>query len=204
MSVQPIPAHTARVRGSEFSPCAGAAAGSEDRPVAYEQFAELFVGFEPRLYAFIRTLVPNRADAEEVLQESAAVLWRKFPEYRPGSDFASWAFTVARFQVLAFRKRRRRNVLSFSQEFVDDVACEAAQQAGQAAVLREVLESCLAKLKPRDQELFRRRQEPGASVKLLAGEAGRPASTVYNSLNRIRRLLFECVQKSMEGAKPNV
>jgi RNA polymerase sigma-70 factor (ECF subfamily) len=50
-------------------------------------FGRLFVRYQSRIYGFIRSLVVHRDDAEDLLQETASVLWRKFGEFRPGSDF---------------------------------------------------------------------------------------------------------------------
>lgn len=87
-------------------------------------FGRLFVQHQSRIYGFIRSLVVHRADAEDLLQETASVLWRKFDEFRPGSNFLAWALQVARFQVMYFRQRQKRDVLQFSDKFVDAVGAD--------------------------------------------------------------------------------
>jgi hypothetical protein len=44
----------------------------------HEQFLRRYAEHEPALRAFVRSLVPTREDAREVMQEVAVVLWRKF------------------------------------------------------------------------------------------------------------------------------
>ena len=61
-----------------------------------------------RLFAFILTLVRRAGDAEDILQETNVVLWRKRETFRPGSDFYAWAFEIARWQFLAWRSRQNR------------------------------------------------------------------------------------------------
>ena len=61
-------------------------------------FGRLFVQHEARIYGYIRSLVVHRADAEDLLQETASMLWQKFHEFQPGSNFLAWAMSVARFQ----------------------------------------------------------------------------------------------------------
>ena len=39
-------------------------------------------------------IVFQRADAEDVMQETASVLWKKFDEFERGSHFDRWAFRV--------------------------------------------------------------------------------------------------------------
>ncbi len=64
----------------------------DDRPVLTDKDREQIVGlitrYQRRLQVYIRSLVPNHADADEVLQEVNLFLWRNADEYRPGSDFA--------------------------------------------------------------------------------------------------------------------
>jgi hypothetical protein len=47
----------------------------------HHQFLRLFAEHEPALRTYIRSLLPSRGDASEVLQEVAVVLWRKFAEF---------------------------------------------------------------------------------------------------------------------------
>ncbi|HPM80105.1 MAG TPA: sigma factor [Candidatus Anammoximicrobium sp.] len=63
----------------------------------------LWVGRQSRVYAYIRALVFSGADAEDVLQEVAVVLWRKFDQFEPGTRFDQWAYRVASIQVADFR-----------------------------------------------------------------------------------------------------
>jgi RNA polymerase sigma-70 factor (ECF subfamily) len=58
---------------------------------------------------------------------------------------------------------------------------------------------CLQKLKARDRELIQQRYAPGESGKHLAGALGRPANSVYQSLGRIRRTLWECIQRRLSA-----
>ena len=54
------------------------ATGKTDRT---DQFIRLFSREEPRLHAYILTMVPNWSDAADILQETSAVLWKKFDEF---------------------------------------------------------------------------------------------------------------------------
>jgi RNA polymerase sigma-70 factor (ECF subfamily) len=158
----------------------------------------LFVQMQPRLHAYIRALVPNRSDAEEVLQETGVVLWKKFDEFEPGTEFARWATRVARLQALCYYKRSKRNVLRFSQSFVEAMAEEAAVLTQEPSPYYEALEGCLAKLNQMDRDLIRRRYESGArTARQVAREQGLPETTLYNALARIRRNLLRCVRHAL-------
>src|SRR6516225_7014590 len=78
------------------------------RPTPSKLFLRLFLQNERRLYAYILTLLPNRADADDVFQEASLVLWDKFDERHPPDDFAAWGCCIAYFKVLDFCKRSQR------------------------------------------------------------------------------------------------
>lgn len=165
---------------------------------SHDDFMRLFVQVQPRLHAYIRALVPNRCDAEEILQETGVVLWRRFGDFELGTDFARWASRVAKLQVLAFYKKNKRNVLCFSPAFIETMADEAVVTQ-EASPYVEALQVCLAKLDEVDRELIRRRYESSTrTARQVARDQGWAETTVYNALARIRRNLLRCVQRALQ------
>ena len=71
-----------------------------------ERFLRHFLSHQNRIYATILMLIPNNADAEDLFQETATVLWRKFGEFTEGTNFAAWAASIARYRVLNYRKKQ--------------------------------------------------------------------------------------------------
>jgi RNA polymerase sigma-70 factor (ECF subfamily) len=167
------------------------------RDSSNEDFGRLFVRYEPRIYGFIRSLVINPADSEDLLQETASTLWQKFDSFEAGTDFLAWALQIARNHVLYFRRRKRRDVLRFSDEFIDVVAADTLKETDRYKDLQELLVKCMELLSPADRDLFQLRCQSDLPVKELAHRLGRPASTLYNAVNRIRRVLAECVESTL-------
>ena len=93
-------------------------------PTRVDEFVRLLAQNQRRLFIYVHTLVPHHADAEEVLQNTNLVLWREFGTFQPGTNFAAWSCRVALNQVLAWRKKRQRDRLQFSDEFLTTVADE--------------------------------------------------------------------------------
>src|ERR1700748_3473326 len=87
-----------------------------------EEFVRLITQYHMRIYLFILSLLPNRADADEVMQETNLVLWRGFEEFRPQSDFRAWAFQVAYFKVQKRLEQQQRSRVTFGKAFLDKVA----------------------------------------------------------------------------------
>lgn len=168
------------------------AANGEKNP---ERFVRLLGRYQQRVYSFILTLVPHWADADEVLQETNIVLWRKFSEFKPDTDFVRWANQVAYFEVLKFRRRQQKDHLFFSDAFVEEVAAEVMEMSETLQMQRDRLAGCLQKLSDRDRTLIHLRYDEGSSVKRVAEQLGRSADSVYKSLGRVRRMLIDCIHR---------
>jgi len=162
-----------------------------------ERFVLQFVRAEPALHAYILSLLPNWADAEEVLQQTGLILWRKFDEFEAGTNFLGWACKIARFEALNFRKKHRRDRHVFSDELVGLLADEALDEAHRQNQERRALARCLAKLKKKHRELIRRCYSRGASIKQVAAEMGKSANAVYKMLDRTRLTLMDCIRHTL-------
>jgi RNA polymerase sigma-70 factor (ECF subfamily) len=159
------------------------------------EFVDLLLRNERRIYAHIRAMVLNRSDAEDLLQDTSKVLWEKFDEYEPGSDFAAWAHKVAYYEILRHLRERRTGHVVFSQQLVEQLADRSMAASSRVDETQEFLRQCVAELETRDRELLLRRYEPGASAGKLAAALKCPVQTVYSRLKRIRRAVFDCIQR---------
>ena len=52
-----------------------------------DEFVREFTRCAQRLYAYIFTLMGHDSAADDVFQEASEIAWRKFAEYRSGTDF---------------------------------------------------------------------------------------------------------------------
>lgn len=109
-------------------------------------FLRQYVAHEESLRGFVRSLVPTLEDAREVMQEVAAVLWKKFEDIRNPEDFRRWAFGVARFEALDFMRKRCRDRHVFGEQALRILADEAERAGESWAEERRALEECLGKI----------------------------------------------------------
>src|SRR5688500_7140936 len=167
------------------------------RDESYESFVQVFVRHEPGLRSFVRPLVPTWDDVEEVMQQTCLVLWREFGQFEPGSDFLSWACTVARFEVLKYRRARARDRHLFGEELIALLADEGAAEAERRQRERRAVERCIQQLPQRQRELIERCYSGGASIKEVATSLGRSATALYKALDRIRLALLKCIERSL-------
>ena len=166
-----------------------------------DQIVQLLTNVQQQLTRYVRTLVPNRTDAEEVLQETNLFVWRHADEFELGTNFAAWACRIAYYQVLTFRKRQSRSRLYFSDALVEQLANSSVQSLANGNEEAEALDLCMAKLNAEDRELMDLRYEPGATVEGIAQQVGRSTKAVYNALGRIRTWLLECIERAASEAR---
>ena len=162
-----------------------------------ERFVALIGLHQNRIQRFVLSLVPNLADADDVLQNTNLFLWREFHRFTPGTDFVAWASSVAFHEVLAWRKKHGRDRLVFSDQFLTAVKDEVTASADLIEARAQVLSRCVERLPPAQRELVRKRYTAGGTVDAIAAEAGRTTDAVYRMLSRIRQSLRECVARSL-------
>jgi len=167
-----------------------------------DAFARLFAKHDRWLFSYLVTLLSSPAHAEEVFQEVCVVLWREHEKFELGTDFVKWVAVVAHNQVRKFRRQHNRNTYQLSNETYEHIAAAAIERANLFDSRREALSVCLGKLQPEDRRLVQLCYDDSAmSIKSTANRMGRPVNTIYKALNRIRRVLHECIDRSlaMEG-----
>jgi RNA polymerase sigma-70 factor, ECF subfamily len=160
----------------------------------------LMTQHQRRIFSYIYTLVPDRHNAEDILQETSLVICEKFADFKPGTDFVAWACQIAYWEVRRARQKFARAKVIFDQEVVDAIAETAGTMAEEVTHRHEALAHCLSKLHPRDRELVLTRYEPGSGVEEAAQRSGRTLEAAYKALGRIRKLLLDCVTQRMEHA----
>lgn len=162
-----------------------------------ETFLALHLQNHNRLAAFVHTLVPAWQDAEEIIQDTLMVLWRKFNEFDPSTSFFSWAARVAQYEVLNYRRKNRHRELYFDDDVLSVLASTALDQMDDMELQRAALENCIKKLPDRDRELLKLRYREGGSIQVTAETMRRTTGHVQRLLRKVRGGLLRCVHARM-------
>jgi RNA polymerase sigma-70 factor (ECF subfamily) len=166
------------------------------------EFARLLRDAHRELFGFIFAMLQNRADAEDVYQQTALVLWRKFATFEPGTNFVAWAIRVAQFEIKDFVKARRRRKVFFNDEILDAIAAQYQAESNEYRERRlEALGKCVEKLSERDRGLLDRCYAVERDYRKIARTEGKTISAIYQSISRIRKALYQCVQRSLAAAE---
>jgi RNA polymerase sigma-70 factor, ECF subfamily len=160
-------------------------------------FLALWNASSRQIYGFILSLLPNWSDADDAFQETGKVLWEKFDEFRPGSNFTAWARRIAYIRTMKLRCQKWRGPVVFSDAFADSVECDFVQHVETLNAQHAALAKCIEKLNPRDRALLESRYEEGGTAASAAARAGRSVNAVYKTMNRIHESLFHCVRRAL-------
>ena len=166
----------------------------QDQPL--DRISELFAAHQRRLAMFIGAMVTDPTDAEEILSQTNAVIWKKIDRFDPdsaGSDFLSWAFAIARREVLEYRRRKGRESRMLGSEVLEQLSGQYWKQESVLEARREALVHCMKRLDTEDRKLIEACYLPGAEVPKVAEKLKRKATSVYRSLRRIRQILSDCI-----------
>lgn len=165
------------------------------------EFVSLFLADQRRIHRYIVMLLSSQQDADDLLQETAAVLWRKFKEFERGTSFFSWASRTAYLLVLEYRRRKQREVAPLDEDVLELFVQLSSGDDSVLEVRMAALEQCLSKLTPNDRHLIERSYSGQLSGRELALELKRPEKSIYRSLGRVRRTLIECVRRLLAASE---
>jgi RNA polymerase sigma-70 factor (ECF subfamily) len=171
--------------------------GSAPKSSDSGRFVQLFAQHQRGIHAYICTLVPNRVDADDVMQETSLVLWRKWEEFDQQRDFIRWACGIAFNEVLKLRRRIATRRYFFNDALLEQLSAEAIDQSHALERRQAALAGCIGKLVPRDRQLIEHRYRTKTTARQVAVDLGRPTSTVYKALARIRDALYDCVERTL-------
>lgn len=167
-----------------------------------EKFTECWLEAEPSISAYVFASVAGFHDAEDVVQEIAQELARRFDEYDSDRPFIGWALWIAKSRVIDFYRSQGRNQLVFSHDLLQRLSESITEQADSRGQRREALETCLDGLPEKSRKLLDLRYVDDLSATEMAKSIGSTTGSVRVLLSRARSALADCVERrlQMEGS----
>jgi len=164
-----------------------------------EAFGTEVLTFVEPLYATALRLTRNRADAEDLVQDTLVKAFRFSGRFEPGTNLKAWLYTILHN---TWRNRRRdaaRDTVEVDSERVDEAATVAdgptSADTPERILLRDTLDSELQAALDALPDAFREavwlRDVEEFSYAEIAQMLGVPIGTVMSRISRGRRLLFE-------------
>ncbi len=168
------------------------------------RFMRLWTAAQPAVSGFVRALVRDWSVADEVLQETSLVLFRRFDEYDEQRPFVAWALGIAKFQVLSLNRDAARSRVSFDIDLLARFTETWAELAPRASDRSLYLQDCIERLAARARQMVRLRYYDDLTAEEISRQIGGTGAAVRVALQRIRQQLRVCVERQFraEGETP--
>lgn len=157
-------------------------------PSSWDRFEALYRSSRDDVFAYVATLLRDRATAEDVTAlafERAYRRRRTFDRHR--GEERAWLFGIARNAALDELRRRRRLATLVTDP--EDVSEPAAEDHAEVALRRTALQAALNGLSAREREIVALKFHAGLSGAQLAQVLGVSESNAGTMLHRVMEKL---------------
>jgi RNA polymerase sigma-70 factor, ECF subfamily len=165
-----------------------------------DQFAytQLYDRFAAGIYRLCYSLVLNRQDAEDVVQEVFVYAFKNLHQYNPArAAFKTWLYTISVSRCRNTYRRKRLPQVGLSQIFQLNIAapCSEAPEAALAQrAAQDVLAIALADLSPQLREAVVLRYGHGLIYREIADVMGCPPKTAESRVRLAHKRLRHILQ----------
>jgi len=171
-------------------------------PEHTREIVGLIVSHQPKLRAYIISLMPGVPGTADVLQETNLVLWQKMKSFKVGTNFTAWAFAIARFEVKAHcRKLHRQSAVMGDEKLLaaleDQISSDFEDGLNAIEDRIQALHFCLQKLDGEERELISHRYTNQLSLADYARQTGKSSSSLRTTLQRLRTGLRKCITERL-------
>ena len=167
-------------------------------------FLRLFVRHQNEIYAYILALVPHVHDADDLLQDGMIVMWKKFDQFKLGTNFAAWGVKTMRYEILVYRRRLARSKRVLMEDSLFEVLMDRIPDIQDDAGVRlEALRTCHGLLDNRSKQIIKMRYELNTPMKDIASRLKLSRRHAYHILGQITGALLRCMRRRLaEGGQP--
>jgi RNA polymerase sigma-70 factor (ECF subfamily) len=165
-----------------------------------QRFLSLFLRSEREIFRYVAALVPNVADAEDIVQQTALALWEKFDSYDPDQPFTPWACRFALNKTKQWLERRQRWQALLEGRLAEELVQRREELLPELEIKLKHLEGCLNRLPEEQRSVVEGYYYRRDAIEKLAGDSGRTVAATYKTLQRVRQALQVCIENAAKGA----
>lgn len=164
-------------------------------------FNKLLNELQLPLFNFIFSMIPHKQDAEDVFQKTNLILVQKQEEFDPNlGSIKTWAFHIARYQVMAHKSKLGRSKIHFSNELTEALADEVINH-DMAQIKQNALNKCYKKLPEHMKKIAELRFKRELTTKEISACTNRSVGAISATLHRIRQNIISCMNSSYKEAE---
>ena len=162
-----------------------------------QKFTRYWTQAQPIVSAYVSSMVPDFQQAEDILQDVAVVLMKKFGYYDEKQSFIAWALGVARLEVLSKKRAYARSFISFHNDILEKVEHAYAEMAPELETRKRALTLCIKEISDEPGEILKLRYLDGLKPAGIAKKVGIAVNAVRTMLHRIRNKLRACIERRL-------
>jgi len=164
-----------------------------------DAFMRLVFESERELLRYVMAVVPDRADARDVVQDTLVALWKKRTQYDPSFPIVPWACRFAMNEIRMHRRREARWRIIQDDQLIEVLFARRQELAPKLDARQEYLQVCLEKLPARQRTVVEGYYLKEETVEQVAKKTNASVEAIYKILQRARQVLFECVNRGMRN-----
>ncbi|MBC8125890.1 MAG: sigma-70 family RNA polymerase sigma factor [Gloeobacteraceae cyanobacterium ES-bin-144] len=164
------------------------------------EYISLLTQNQAAIFAFLRTLLINPVDAEDVLQETNIALWNNISRFEIGTNFYAFATRIAYTKAIDHTRRQKKlGGLVFDSDLMERLSKHMLENQAHAAdsARQRALETCITRLPPTDLDLIQRRYFQKQTIRDLVFDTGKTETNLQYHFGRIRNLLKTCIESKL-------
>lgn len=174
---------------------------------ALAAFERRVVEHQAGLRAYVRALGVEEAWVDDVAQEAFLVAYRRQDDFEAERDFGKWLRGIARHLAANERRKRGRQARllheAVSEALLDcPPECEPYAGPQERERLLGAMRGCVEALPERSRRLLDARYSHGENATRLSARLGMKAEAVRQTLQRVRALVRECLEKRLGEVRP--
>jgi RNA polymerase sigma-70 factor (ECF subfamily) len=148
----------------------------------------------PMLFAYSRAICGDYHAAQDVVQETALIAFRKLDHFFQEADFATWLRAIARREALNARKKLAKVTL-ITEEAIERYYQDPSPEPSSPE--RQALGRCLQTLGGRMSKVIHGHYYEGRPLAELAESMNQTVTAMKQLLYRARLTLRDCVRRRL-------
>ncbi|MEC3967086.1 RNA polymerase sigma-70 factor [Flagellimonas halotolerans] len=160
-----------------------------------EDFSMMYEFYRPKLVVIVKSYIPSREDAEEIVHDVFIKLWEKWETLQINSNFTGYIYSMTRNACLDYLRTRKnkltKDLSAEQQEFwlnhgalADDMASSIL-----AKELQALVDGAIDELPEKCKKVFKKSRMEGLCHREISKEMEISPKTVENHIARALRQL---------------
>lgn len=164
-----------------------------------DRFARQWTSAQPKIASYIRSVVRDHHEAEDILQRVATIAFRKFDTFTSsnGGSFAAWTCTIARYELMRWRRDKARSKIIFNDDTIARLADAQAMISDELDSRKDALQNCIEQLDNKARRFLELRYLSDLTPSKIADQVGSTPNTIRVTLFRIRQVLEQCIKRRL-------